>query len=435
MEKKPFFHFVALSTPELPKMVEVKQDKNKFILNGINHKFVKFLLDLYQKSATHKAITKTKANMIAGMVQYDITNTELSDWLKNINQDGESINEVLSKLALDLAISNYGFLQITRNRAGEIFGINHIDFSTVAIGEANEKGVVENYYICNDWSKHKQEKFFPKEIAAYNPNKKDAVSILMVKTYEPGTMYYPNAPIDESTRNYALAEFDISNYHLNNINSGFFAQAIITHFNQATPEEQEQFVRDFENFYSGKNAKKVLHIWSDTNAPKVEKFDLNDSDKLFDFLSKLCREQIAIGHMAVNKQIYAISSDSTLGDRQSIQDGFQILLSQVIKPVQCLIENALNKIIQNKFGSDSMIELTTPSPLAFEFSENILNMILSQDELRAKIGYAPLTEEQQTNLDRIRSTSDINNGQALYSTSIIQQDNANKPTDQQTPIL
>jgi hypothetical protein len=46
-----------------------------------------------------------------------------------------------------------------------------------------------------------------------------------------------------------------------------------------------------------------------------------------------------------------------------------------------------------------MPELTTTSPVQFIFSETVMKDILTQDELRELISYAPLNAEQETVTD------------------------------------
>lgn len=422
---------ISFSKPEVPKLVEQTKNGMEFVLNGRNHSFVKFLTELYNKSATHKALINTKSDMIAGhTVTFeegdDAVKEKASLFFEQVNENGETLHDILKKCALDYAIYGYAFIQVIWSNSKEsVAGLAHVDASAIACGKADETGTVTEFFFNNDWSNPR--KGDPVRIPAFNRNKPGKRQLLMIRNYEPGLVYYCNPAYDRSTMNYALMEFDLSEFHLSNLNHGFFPSAIISHFNLATEDEQDRIVEAFEDIYTGTKGKKIMHLWAENRemAPKIDTFQLNNLDTLFAALNTIAREQIVIGHRIMNKQLAGISQEGSLGDKNIIQDSFQLLHSEVIRPAQQLFESALNKILSVNFPKIK-IRINTASPVSFEFSENILSQILTQDELRAKIGYAPLDPGTPTNLDTVRNANpDLNNGQTVYPNSILEQDQAN----------
>lgn len=429
---------VQQSQMQYPKLVEQKSADANYVLNGTNHKYVKFLNELYQKSATHRAMIKTKANMTAGhkvIYNQDLSVEEiavLENWFKNINQEGDSLHDIITSLALDFHIFGYCFIQVGYNKLKEPNYINHIDATTIAVGKTNKEGKIDNYYFSNDWSNYKKEEFKPISLNAFNPDNvtPGKTQILMIKAKEPGLVYYSAPTYDETTMLYALQEYDLAKFHLNNTNNGFFPSALITHYEPGMNEQQQDDVIDsFEHLYTGTQQKKLVHLFINDKdlTPKVEPFPSNDDDEKFLELNKICESKIAIGHMIVNKALAGLTNESgALGDRTSIQDSFELLLKNTIRPVQKLIEKGINKVIQVKVPS-AQIYIMTESPLQFKaFSENILSQVMTQAEIRNELGLQPLKNNEQTNLDTVRSANpDLNNGQAVYPGSILEQDSAN----------
>lgn len=432
---------IQFSEPVQPKLTETIVKSNSIVLNGQNHKFVKFLIDLFQKSASHKTIIQTKSNMTAGHeIKIDIENgniineKEVKNFLNNVNDNGDTLQEVIADLSLDYHIFGYCFLQVIWTKGKSIYSIEHIDASTIACGKA-KNGKIDNFYYSNDWSTYlTKPENAPVLLPAFNSENitTGKPQIIMIKKKEPGLVYYANPTYDQTTINYALQEFDLSAFLLNNTNQGFFPSAVITHLEPGMSDDQmDDIIESFDQLYTGTKQKKIIHVFPGDKdlKPIVDPFPTNDDYTKFIELNKTAQRMICIGHGIVNSQLACIPNEGgVFGDRNSIQDSFELLLKNNIRPVQILIEKAINKVLQYKFEGVK-IQIQTQSPLQFKgFSENILSQVMTQTEIRNELGLSPLKEGDVTNLDSVRkSNPDLNNGQAVYPNSIIEQDAANNP--------
>lgn len=440
--KKYTIKQTKFSTPVLPKLIEQKSKDNNFVLNGQNHKYVKFLIDLYNKSATHKAMIVTKSNISAGhsvtlsdnSIMDESKKEELNTWFDCINEDEETLHDVVCDMSLNYHIFGYAFLQVIWNKGKTIHSIQNIDASLIACGMA-KNGKVESFYFSNDWSNWQKSENKPILLPAFNPDniQPGKPQILMVRKKEPGLVYYSNPLYNQTTINYALQEFDLSVFLLNNTNSSFFPSAIITHLEPGiTEEQQDDIVESFNDLYTGTDQKKIVHVFLNDKElkPVVDAFPQQDEYTKFLEMNKQAQNMIAVGHMIVNKNLACIPNEGgIMGDRTSIQDSFELLLKS-IKITQLLFEKAINKIIKHKVEG-AKIKINTSSPLQFKaFSENILSQVMTQPEIRNELGLAQLQPDDVTNLDEVRKKNpDLNNGQLVYPNSIIEQDNANKPKE------
>ena len=103
---------VYLQQQTAPKITENAQ--NEWITYGdgeYKNLYPQFLIDIYNSSATHSAIVNATASMIAGkeiIIDDDSGNlqafVELKKFLANINRNGETGHELITKFAFDLKL-------------------------------------------------------------------------------------------------------------------------------------------------------------------------------------------------------------------------------------------------------------------------------------------------------------------------------------------
>ena len=138
--------------------------------------YPQFLIDLYNSSPVHRAITDSASNYIAGkgILIEDESNIEATNKLKsfllNINSK-ETIEGLLSKIGKDLYLQGAFALNIIYSKdRSSIVSINHVAAEKVRIGVPNDNGIVDTYYVSKDWSNIRANGNEPKPVPAYNPN-------------------------------------------------------------------------------------------------------------------------------------------------------------------------------------------------------------------------------------------------------------------------
>lgn len=390
----------------VPKYVESKSAE--YILNGKNHEYARFLIDLQDKSSIHKSITTSKAQMIAGEgVKIDSINSTLNEnevknltnWLSNINRNGESIDDVLKKCAKDYSILSYAAINILwSDDEQSIAEISHVDASLVGFGKNNTvTNMPEFYYLSNDWTNLRKEENKPVQIPAFNPNRRDQQrQILVIKNYDTGSVYF-SKPDYSPAVNFILIDNLIGEFHKANLENNMCPSMFIS-MNNGTPseEEMERTYDDIKNAFGGaKNTGKVVISWNNhkDNAPTFQVLSPSDADKTFLMLNETVTSAILRSHKA-NPVLFQANAGS-LGQSTEIMNASEMFYNQVIAPIQILFEQCFQKLISYNGYSNVKLTIADSQPISFQVAD--LGNYLTKDEVRQKLGYAPI---QQTDVDK-----------------------------------
>lgn len=374
--KKEFIKYLSLyDTTYLPIYDEVFNPKG-FITWGENNLYPQYLIELLNKSAKHRAITETKAQMIGGN-EWNKTNLSQGaiKFIKNSNSKLD-LDEILARISFDLEVHGSFALNIIWSRdRNSIAQVEYIDVSKVRISVDENKNE-DGYYICKDW--YNSRKYTPVKYHGFSTiDRSEASQILYVKTYTPGKEFY-TVPSYIGANNWIELEWEVSNYHLSSVQNGF-APGMIINFSQGIPtsEEMGDVVKRLKSEYQGSgNSGKVLITFSDgkDNAPIITPINLNDSDKKFIELNKNITEGIMAGHRVVNPSLFGIKTEGELGGSKDIVDYLNIFTAEYVIPKQKLIEKVFNKLSRengiteilkvNEFKLDLDVQISTQDILA-----------------------------------------------------------------------
>ena len=232
------------SAVELPKVSEVRgKEWMKF---GDKNLFPQELIELYNTSAMHA----TAVNAIKdGVVGEGIKNVGE----EYVNLQGETIDEIFAKIALDYILFGGYALNVVWNKEGnKIAEIYHLPMANVRSGKENEDAEVDHYYYSTDWGNTR--KYEPKVYKSFDPtdNKgENASQIYYVFDYQPGQQYYP---LPSYTG--ALTDIDldarISRFHNQNLKQGLNPSMFIQFRSGIpTPEERATIYREIDETFSG----------------------------------------------------------------------------------------------------------------------------------------------------------------------------------------
>lgn len=365
--------------------------------------YPQFLIDMYNNSATHRAIVDAASNYIAGKGiliddKGDIEQTsKLNLLLKNINSK-ETIEGLLNKVGKDLYLQGGFALNIiyTKDKTG-IASITHIPTEKLRIGVPNANGIVDTYWISSDWANYRKKENTPKPVAAFNPNDRaDANQILYVSDYTPGLDLY-GAPSYSASTNWILTDSLVSEYHYNNVNEGFSPTTWIN-FNDGQPTEEEQRVieRAITKKMTGVGGKKMVLTFTDegTNTPDIQNLSLSDAHNMYQTLNELVIQNLMIGHRVVSPSLMGVKTEGQLGGKNELLEAYELYSRSVIQPYQDIIVKALSKIFYVA-GINVDFKIKDVAPFSNKFGVDVLKEVLTRDELRAELGLEPLeaTEE------------------------------------------
>ena len=407
---------INLETSTSPIVAEVRgKDWIEYGTEDWRNLYPQFIIDLYYSSSITAAIVNATSEMIAGenliIEDEEDRNTEARVKLQNFMDranGNESLHEVIKKLAFDFKLQGGFALNIVwaKDRSQGIAEVYHIDVSKLRCARPDEFGKTKGYYISSDWSNTRQNK--PYYVPAFNANDRTSANQIMYSgLYSPNmNSYY--TPDWVSCSNWALIDARISEYHLNNISSGFSGSFMIN-FSNGIPTSEERFQIEqsiTEKFTGQNNAGKFVLTFSDdkTRTPEVTAISPADLDKQYLALQELLTQNILSGHRVTSPMLMGIKSDTGLGNNaDELNSAANFYLNTTIKGFQDTLVKQLRKIFQVN-DMDMPVNFVQLKPITLEFTSEDLKGIMTESELRNEMGLEPLDVEVREDFSKVEKT-------------------------------
>jgi hypothetical protein len=395
---------INLETSTSPIVAEARgRDWIEYGTEDWKNLYPQFLIDLYYSSSITAAIVNATSEMIAAedLIIEDEDDRDLEARVKLQNfmdraNGNESLHEVIKKVSFDFKLQGAFALNIVWSKdRTQIAEIYHVAVEKIRCARPDEFGKTTGYYISADWSNTRQNK--PYYVPSFNANDRTSPNQLLYSgLYSPNmNSYY--TPDYVSCNNWALIDSRVSEFHLNNISSGFSGSFMISFANGVpTQEERLQIERSLtEKFCSETNSGKFVLTFSDdkTRVPEITAISPSDLDKQYLALQELLTQNILTGHRVTSPTLMGIRSSSGLGNNaEEINSASNFFLNTVIKPYQDQIVKQLRKIFKIN-NMDMPVNFVQLKPITIKFTNQDLAAVMTQDEIREELGLEPLDEE------------------------------------------
>ena len=362
--------------------------------------YPQFLIDLYYSSSITAAIVNATAEMISAE-DLVITDEEdrdeearvkLQNFMNNANGN-ETLHEVLKKVAFDFKLQGAFALNIVWSKdRTQIAEVYHIPVEKIRCEKPDEFGKTRGYYVSGDWANTRTNK--PYRVPAFNVNDRTSPNqIIYTGLYSPNMNSYYTADYI-SCNNWALIDSKVSEFHLNNISNGFTGSFMISFANGIpTAEERNQIERSLEDkFTSEKNAGKFVLTFSDdkTRVPEITSISPSDLDKQYLALQELLTSNILSGHRVTSKTLMGLdSANGFSSNADELNAASNFYKNTVVVGFQNQILKVLHKIFQVN-NMDMPVQFVQLKPITIKFTNQDLAGVLTSDEIREEMGYAPL---------------------------------------------
>ena len=393
---------VDLSTSTAPLVQEVR-GKDWIEYGDANGEwrnlYPQFLIDLYYSSSITAAIVNATAEMISAE-DIVITDEEdrdeearvkLQNFMNNANGN-ETLHEVLKKVAFDFKLQGAFALNIVWSKdRTQIAEIYHIPVEKIRCERPDEFGKTRGYYVSGDWANTRTNK--PYRVPAFNVNDRTSPNqILYTGLYSPNMNSYYTADYI-SCNNWALIDSKVSEYHLQNVSNSFSGSFMISFANGIpTAEERRQIEQSITDKFTGTNAGKFVLTFSDdkSRVPEITSISPSDLDKQYIALNEMTVSSILAGHRITSKTLMGLDSAngfSSSADELNAASNFY--LNTVVVGFQDQILKVLHKIFQVN-NMDMSVQFVQLKPITVKFTNQDLAAVLTSDEIREEMGYAPL---------------------------------------------
>ncbi|MDL5049521.1 hypothetical protein QQ054_26240 [Oscillatoria amoena NRMC-F 0135] len=313
------------------------------------------------------------------------------------------MNQLLEKLILDYELFNGFAVKIYQNIVtGKISEMYHVDWATCRINEDasviyTSKQWTEQQSLTNKFAGSTRQPEDLRGLPAFDINVPQRESILYFREYSPQMKVYPlpgylgcNASIE--------TEIEISNFHLNNIKTGFSAGTLLT-FTNGVPTEDEQ--RDIERQVKRKvagtdNAGEIILYFTDgvESTPQILQLRPNDLDKQYDQLKQTVMDTIFVGHKVTSPMLFGVRAPGQLGGRNELREAYELFQNTYINKRRQTIEQLLKNLAEtNGISTPLCLTPTEPIGLGMLLSEQDISEVLTPEEKRrylAQVGF-PIT--------------------------------------------
>ena len=338
-------------------------DRKGWVNYGDQNDFPQYLRDLSHESPVHGSLVVAIGDMIAGKgIESEQYQAEL---------DALDIDALTYACSHDLKLFGGFYIEVIwSNDRTVISKLNAIPFEEcrIAVNQDDDReiGIFHSY----DWSNTRKKKNTPEFIPKYNYLTREAEprQIYWCFTFT-GSDTYPR-PDYWSAINYIELDKQISIFHINQISNGLFPSTIINFYNgQATPEQKQQMMMDWENKMSGaRNAGKVVMFFNERDQPKTEitPFPVNDADKQYQLMDTTATQKIITAHRVTTPLLFGIRETSGFGsNKDEMTTGLEIFNKQVIEPYQEKINKSITELLSNQMPGVSF-EIVPNTPLVAE---------------------------------------------------------------------
>jgi predicted transcriptional regulator len=400
-----YFTIIQFAEARQPEYREKK--KEGYIEYGVRNDYPEYLLELFNKSAKHNAIIRNKVHYISGNGW-----TGNEQYINNINRS-ESLNDITRKISMDIELFGGAYLEIIWSANKTISEIWHCDYTKFRTNKDNTQ-----FWYKQDW---KETKKMPDIYPAFNPKIPKGKQILYIKEYRPNQNAY-SLPSYFGSLNYIESDIEVSKHVLGNAKTGFSASKLITLPNgEPSSEEKNEINRQFKNTYTGADGIKYMLSFVNDASRKPIVDDLGQSDLTkedFSRVDELIQTNIFSGHQVTTPSIFGIAVAGKLGTRTEMRDGYEIFKNTYVNGKQIFLESVFN-MLAGYSGVNEELKIIPTEPIGVDFSEAILTQIMTEDEIREKIGLAKKEEKiNATNQDVIDA---INSLSPLVANKVLEQ--------------
>jgi hypothetical protein len=200
---------------------------------------------------------------------------------------------------------------------------------------------------------------------------------------------------------FAVAEGEISNLHINNITNGFLP-AVMLNFNNGIPgPEERETIEDLvqAKFTGTDNAGRFMLSFNDdpNTKPTLDVIDIPNLHEKYDYVAEYTQDRILVAHRVTSPLLFGIRTKQTGFSSQSeeMKTAFSIMQTMTISPFQNLILNSLDYAL-TEGGYDNMelyFEQLTPLVILAQTAEDTGKSVAQVEDETNKSMENPATQE------------------------------------------
>lgn len=344
--KNPY-SFIALSAAdESPALPKISVNKTGGYVNfGPKNQFPQEIIRINSKSPVNSAIIDSVVTYVCGK---GVRDSKASPYTYvGVPYVGGTWDDVIERTARDLKCFGGFYSQIILNRDSTTVSVFHQDYSTVRVGQIDEKGNPLSFKISNDWTKTTG-KNKPVELPVWPGIVKAKTGVAYMAhywNYEPGLLLY-SMPDYYAAIEYIRADGSLGQFYNNTIDNGFMPSVIISFATDPSDEKKEAFQRAAEKAFCGaRQSGGILTTWGcgDTK-PVVTPFTASRNADVYNNVESIIFQKIVSANRLSSPTLAGVSGGGNLsGNAAEIIDAYVLYNYTVIEKMRRVILDFYNQ--------------------------------------------------------------------------------------------
>lgn len=317
---------------------------------GSDNLFPYALASLSRKSTTHRRIINDKADYISGKgISYDKSVPDLKELIECVNGYGETLRQMLNKLAFDKCLFGNAFMEIITDETFSSLILFHQDSTKCRVGRDKKHIIIHHNWMEYNPSKSQKLPLYP---VFEKRNDGTVRSIIHYKDYEPMFENY-GVPGYIAGMNVSAIAYKTDKWNISRLDNSFQLSGIMM-LDADVDTESEAFtiIKKAEEKFEGKPGQ-VLFMLKGTNGHENSKFIPVTSSNEGDWknLHDQATTDIVVAHSWF-RSLSGLDYSSGFSSERILKE-YEVALNTVITGQQEELLEPIRKIIRDILDIDS----------------------------------------------------------------------------------
>lgn len=328
----------------------IRSDSSEYWRWGDDNLFPYALALMSRRSTTHRRIINDKADYISGKgFSFDPTVSVLGDFIGCANGNGETLRQVLNKLAFDKALFGNAFLEIVTNPEGTFLSLFHQDASKCRVARDNDHIIMHH-----DWTRYTPKDavvlpVYPNFELDENGNMRSAVHY---KDYEPMFENY-GVPSYIAGMNVSAIAYKTDQWNISRLDNSFqLSGVMLLDGSVDNQQEAHDIVKNAENKFAGKPGQ-VMFMIKESDENDNSKFipitSANDGD--WKELHDQATSDIVVAHSWF-RSLSGLDYSSGFNSERILHE-YEVALNTVILGEQEELMEPIRTLLEKSLGIDT----------------------------------------------------------------------------------
>ena len=336
-------------------------ESDEFWRWGDDNLFPAALATMARRSTTHRRIVNDKADYISGkgFVCDEAAQPQLAAFVRRANGDGESLRQVLNKLAFDKALFGNAFLEAVTDAGHSFLSLYHQDATRCRVARDSR-----HVLLHHDWSAFRTSEARRLPLYPLFEEQPDGTLRTMVhyKDYEPAFEHYGVPPYIAGLNVSAIA-YKTDRWNISRLDNSFQLSGVMMLDSSADSEaEAERIVRLAEQKFAG-NPGQVMFVLRDGGEEDNSRFipiaSQNEGD--WQALHEQATADIVVAHSWF-RTLSGLDYSSGFSAERILHE-YEVALNTVILAEQAELTEPIRALAAETLGADvSSLEIVNRPP-------------------------------------------------------------------------